>query len=345
MDLLAINGRHSLGLLVGQDLLLNRIKSDIGNSSVVAINDLGNFFESRSTSLDIHEVNEEDFTKDPNGVDEVQSPGVTAVERVLVRGLPGAESQRVEVVVEKKRDLNRDVQEHKTLGTQRVRQDFNRITNQKTRPAGRIEDTVEPDEENHGIVSSRSLVLLEKAAGESPEDESKEHAPSGEEEGETTVETFDKQSATNGDNHIENGLSGGDDQALVLTRQASVDVETGRVVRDDTITRPLREEAEGEENNKAISVTLGLEEVGVFGAVVGKLLGLDSVTDLTVLKLDSGMVDIAVGVVLGKNVKSLILTVLSDKESRGLGNPWNNHVNAARDAKVRDLYLQKRMTS
>lgn len=321
MDLLAINRRHPLGLLVGQDLLLNRIKSDIGNSSVVAINDLGNLFESRSTSLDIHEVNEENFTKDPNGVDEVQSPGVTAVERVLVRSLPGAESQRVEVVVEKKGDLNRDVQEHETLGTKRVRQDFDRITNQKTRPAGRIEDTVEPHEENHGVVSSGSLVLLEKAAGESPEDESKEHASSSEEEGETTVETFDEQSATNGDNHIENGLTGGDDQALVLTLQTSVDVETGRVVRDDTIARPLREETEREENNKAISVTLGLEEVGVLRAVVGKLLGLNGVTDLTVLELDSRMVDIAVGVVLGENVKSLILTVLGDEESRGLWNP------------------------
>lgn len=260
MNLLAL--RRNVVILVVQSLLLDLLHSNMANGSVVTVNDLGNLLQSRTSCLDIHEVDEDDLTEDPDGVDEVESPGVATV-NLIVTDLPSGEGQRVQVVVQEEGDLNGNVQDHETLSTERVGENLNTIANEETRPAGGVEDTVEPDKENHGVVGSRSLVLFIETASESPEDEDKEHATSSKQEGEATVKAFDKHSTSNRDNHIENGLSGGDDEAVLLACQSGVLVEDSRVVGDNTVSRPLREDTKREENNQAVSVALGLEEVHV----------------------------------------------------------------------------------
>lgn len=306
-----------------KSLLLDLIHGDVADSGVITIDDLGDLLESRTTGLDVHEVDEADLTENPDAVDEVKSPGVTTGERAVVGrgGLPGVEGQRVEVVVQKKSDLHRDVEEHETLGTERVGEDLNGITNQETRPTSRVEDTVEPDEEDHGVIGSRGLVLLVKTTGKSPEDEDDEHTTGGEQEGETTVKAVDEHGASNRDNHIENGLSSGDDETVLLTLETSVLVEDSGVVGDDTVSGPLGEETKREENDETVAVTLGLEEVGVSGGVGGELLSLDGFTDLAVLELNGRVVGIAVGVVLAEDSQGFVMAVLGDEKTGRLGNP------------------------
>ena len=247
-------------VLLVKSLLLNLVHGDVADRGVVTVNNLGDLLESRTTGLDVHEVDEADLTENPDAVDEVKSPGVTTSELI---GSPGVKGQRVEVVVQQEGDLHRDVEDHKTLGTERVGENLNGVTNQETRPASRVKDTVEPDEEDHGVVGSGSLVLLVKTTGESPEDEDDEHSTGGEKEGEATVEAVDKQGASNRDNHIENGLSSGDNKTVLLTLETSVLVEDSRVVGDDTVSGPLGEETKREEDDETVAVTLGLEEVDV----------------------------------------------------------------------------------
>ncbi|KAI6771414.1 hypothetical protein HG531_009039 [Fusarium graminearum] len=106
VDLLTLR-RNFVDLLI-QSLLLNLLHGDVANSSVVTINDLGNLLKSRSSGLDIHEVDEGNLSENPDGVDEVESPGVSTKDLVIA-SLPGFESQRVEVVVQEESDLDRDV--------------------------------------------------------------------------------------------------------------------------------------------------------------------------------------------------------------------------------------------
>ena len=51
------------------------------------------------------------------------------------------------------------------------------------------------------------------------------------------------------------------------------------------------------------------------------MLSLDGFTDLAVLELNGGVVDIAVGVVLAEDSQGFVMAVLGDEESRRLGNP------------------------
>lgn len=296
-------------------------KIDVCDSGVLSVDDLGKLFQGRSTSLDVHEVDEDNLAENPDGVDKVKSPGVASVAGIRVFALPGLESKRVEVGVEEKSDLDRDVHEHETLGTEGVGKDLDGVADEKTRPASRVENTVHPNKEDHAVVGARSLVLFRQATGKGPKDKRDEHSAGRKEEGETTVESLNKQSTADGDDHVENSLAGAHDETVGLVRHASVGVKSGRVVGDDTVARPLREDTEGEENGETIAVALGFEEVDVSAAVFGNLLHLDGIANLTEFKLDGGMVGVTAGVILGEDGQSLIMAIFGDEETGRFRDP------------------------
>ncbi len=91
-----------------RDVLLDLFEIEMRDLGVVAIDDLGELFECRPFGLDVHEVDEGELEPDPDGVDDVQFPGVVEAERL--------EGDRVGVLVEQQRDLDRDVEDHEALG-------------------------------------------------------------------------------------------------------------------------------------------------------------------------------------------------------------------------------------
>ena len=58
---------NSIILLVtrGHDVLLNLVKVDVGNLSLLAIEDLSNLLESWTTSLNVEDSDEDEFEEDP----------------------------------------------------------------------------------------------------------------------------------------------------------------------------------------------------------------------------------------------------------------------------------------
>ncbi len=134
-----------------RDVLLDLFEIEMRDLGVVAIDDLGELFECRPFGLDVHEVDEGELEPDPDGVDDVQFPGVVEAERL--------EGDRVGVLVEQQRDLDRDVEDHEALGAQLVREDLDGVAHQETRPRDRVEDLEEPDEDDEGLVGSRRPVL------------------------------------------------------------------------------------------------------------------------------------------------------------------------------------------
>ena len=91
-----------------------------------------------------------------------------------------------------------------------------------------------------------------------------------------------------------------------------------RVVGDDGVTGVLGDDTDGDDNGEPPAVTLGPEEVEVAGAVVNIGLNAESLLDLAVLELNSQVVLVAVGVVLGQGLEGLVIAVLGDEPSGGL---------------------------
>lgn len=102
-------------------------------------------------------------------------------------------------------------------------------------------------------------------------------------------------------------------------------VEEVGVVGDDGVSGPLGEEADGDEDDEAVAVSGGPEEVQVVGCLLVLELHLDGVAGLAELELDGGVVAVAVAVVLGEDVERLVELVVGDEEAGGLGNPPDEH--------------------
>ena len=247
-----------------------------------------------------------------HSVNEVQLPGVAI--KVL-------ESNGVGVGVEGQGTLNRNIHDHETLGAQLVGQNLDGVADEQTRPGEGVEEREDPDEGDHGVVGAGRALLVVQARGEGPEDESAEHAGGGGQEGGAAAEAVDVQGHGNGNDERHAGLAGREAELLGGVGDAGAVVEQAGVVGDDGIARPLREDTEGEQDDEAVAVALGPEEVEVAAGLLVLKLEADRLLDLAELELDGGIVDVAVGVVLGKHVEGLLVPVLGHQVAGGLRDP------------------------
>lgn len=205
--------------------------------------------------LDVEDVDKDQLGGDPGSVDAVKLPlGV----------LPcTGPRKRVDVVVDDEGDLNGDVHDHQTLGTELEGHDLDGVGDEETRPGESVGNTVQPDEQDDGdagaLVASPSV--LGRADGDGHEEQ--EHTPgSGQEERATT------------DAVAQHGTGDGNDErqdlvAAVKTETGARAVDTGAgvdlvgVVRGQGVARPLGEKTERDDEQQPVAVALGLEEVQV----------------------------------------------------------------------------------
>lgn len=101
----------------------------------------------------------------------------------------------------------------------------------------------------------------------------------------------------------------------------SLVIQRAGEVGNDGVSRPLREETEGQEDSQPVPVSLRLEEVDVAAVSLGFHLEPDGLLDLAVLELDGRVLVVAVGVVLGEHLERLVVLVLGHEESGRLGHP------------------------
>lgn len=245
-------------------------------------------------------------------VDEVQLPGVW---------LEGLEADGVGVRVEGQGNLDRQIHDHETLGAQVVRQDLDGVSDEQARPGERVEDAEDPDEDDHGVPAALGALVLVQAGAERPEDKGHQHAAGGGQEGRAAAQLVDEHGHGDGDDEGERGLAGGEAELGGRVGDAGGVVELARVVGDDGVAGPLGEDTEGDEHGQPVAVALGLDEVGVAALLLGLQLQGEGLPDLTVLELDSRVVDVAVGVVSSENLECLVVLVLGNQVTRRLRNP------------------------
>lgn len=235
--------------------------------------------------------------------------------------LERVKGDRVGVGVESEGGLDGQVHDHETLGTQLVRQNFDGIADEQTGPGHGVEDTVNPDEDDHGIAGALLAVLIVEARRESPEDESDEHAGGGGQEHGPTADLVNKQGHGDRDDEGEAGLASRQTQSLGRAGDASRVVQLGRVVGNDGVTGPLGEDTQRDEDGQTVAVAPGAQEVQVAAGFGGLELEPEGLLDLVELELDGGMVGVAVCVILGEDGQGLVVLILGHQVTRRFGHP------------------------
>ena len=82
----------------------------------------------------------------------------------------------------------------------------------------------------------------------------------------------------------------------------------------------MGEKTQGHKKQQPIAVSAGLEEVEITTGLRILEFKTESLLDLLILKLDSGVVGIAVGMVFSEDIQGLFIALLGDQPTRGL---WN----------------------
>jgi hypothetical protein len=124
----------------GHDASLNLLEINVGNLSLITIEDTSNLLESRTAGLDVKDGDEDEFEEDPalllismkfkNDACDGSTYGVDGVE--LPGGLEMLESKGVDVLVDGQSNLNEQVHDHETLGTNLEGQDLDSVSDEQT---------------------------------------------------------------------------------------------------------------------------------------------------------------------------------------------------------------------
>jgi hypothetical protein len=282
--------------------------------SVVAIEYTGDFLQGRALGFDIDEVHEDQLNRVPESVEQHEVP-------VIRKILPGAQ---VGLIAEGKEGLHGDEHDGHALGAKFEGKDFKSVADKETREANVVENAKSPDEDE---LSEASYLIglarvLVRGSSDGPAGERCHHTKDGDKEERATTKVVDLTGGGNGNNDIENGLSGCESQLLVLVVNPGTFVDSVDVVGENGVTRILGNDTERDNDSKTPQIAFGAEEVQISARLPYGLLDSDGFLDFTVLELDGGVVGVAASVPLGQNSKSLFVSVLENEVTGGLGDPY-----------------------
>lgn len=151
------------------------------NQSSITIEVASNFLKRRVLRLNVEEIDDDKFEREPDAVDNVVLPGNVV------------QSNGVDVGVEEQRKV--DAGEHVAhgLGTDGVRQNLNSVTDQETRPSDVVEGVVEEDHEDDSATVGLDVGGSEALGENGPDDEGHAHASGGDQEERATTDLVDKE--------------------------------------------------------------------------------------------------------------------------------------------------------
>jgi hypothetical protein len=223
------------------------------------------------------------------------------------------EAERVDVLVDGQSNLDEKVHNHEALGTDLEWQNLDRIGDEKTRPGQSVGDRENPDHGNDTLTSSLAALLLLLGRADGPDDEAHAHGCSGGNEKRAATNAVNEQSAGDGDNEGQDGKTTVETELSVAIGYANAVVYVGGVVGGKSVARPLGEQTERRKEHKPVPVALGLEEVEVGRVFLVLEFKTKRLLDLGVFELDSGIVDVTIGVVLAKHLEGFLVPLLRDQ--------------------------------
>jgi hypothetical protein len=191
---------------------------------LVSIEVLANLLKRSVAGFDVELPDDEELEGEPAAVDDVVLP------------LDGLEGNGVDVVVEEESEI--DAQEHDshTLGTDVVRQNLNRVSDQETREGDVVEDVVDEDESHDRVCSSVSCSNLEAGRTDSLDNESAHHTSGRDQEKSATADLVDKETLSDSDDHVDNLQDAVDDKLSVGVGDANLVENESEVVRNQAVS-------------------------------------------------------------------------------------------------------------
>ncbi|KAI6755517.1 hypothetical protein HG531_004623 [Fusarium graminearum] len=286
-------------------LFLAVIVVDLRDIGIIAIKDSCDLFEGRTLSLNVEEEDKDELDSDPDLF--------VFVGKVL-------ESDGVGLVTDGESNLDEEVHDHQTSGTESEGANLQSVGDDQTRPGNGVTDVEEPDKGDLGISEALDLCLT---ASSFPIIKDGEFVltNSGSKEERATTEAINSQRTTNGNEKLEHVLSGVQSSLLSLILDSSALVNNVGVVADQSITRVLRNDTQGDQEHETVTVALGSEKVDVATGLLGLVLEGNGVLDLVVFELHGRVVDIAVGVVFREDGESFLMALVGHEPSRRFGDP------------------------
>ena len=170
-------------------IALDLLKIDMRNFGIVAIEDFGYFFERRTACLDVREAYKDELDENPHlehrqyiqnlphrNSNRVTTYSIDSVQ--LPRRFQMIESQRINILINRQRNLYKEIHNHQPLSPNLERQYLHRVRHKQARPCERIRDLEDPDHGNDGFARSFGMVFLLLRGADCPDDECDAHGRS-----------------------------------------------------------------------------------------------------------------------------------------------------------------------
>ena len=211
--------------------------------------------------------------------------------------------------------MNSQVHDHDSLGSEHVWENLEGVSNEKTGPTDGIEDTEEPDPCDLNVTAALDIGLsggLETCGSDSPGEEHSAHTTEGDQEEGSATDSVDETGGGKSDDQRQESLTTVKWDSLVLGHDTHGLVEQTGVVGDNGVTGVLRDDTHCDKEQETVSVTTGAHEVKV-GALLGGVFETEGLLDFLPFELDGDVVTVTVGVVLGENGESFLISLLGDQ--------------------------------
>jgi len=275
--------------------------------------------EGTSLGLGSPEPDVDQLEHEPASVDEVVLP------------LESTESDGVGVLVEDDGTHDGKVHDRETLGTDEVWQDFDGVGDEEGSIGDGVETVEDEDECEEGTTSSCSGSLFKRGGHGGNDGIRDKHTSGRDDEERATASLLDGHRGGDSDDKVVDGEDTVDESLIVGAGDSDTVEDLVEVVRDDTVSRPLREYTDTDDDPHAAAITWSAEQVDPRDA--GSLrFESNGLFDFVVLESDQGMVEITTSVISGDDrLGTLVLTPVDQPTRRLWDEPHKEQLDDRRE--------------
>ena len=229
-------------------------------------------------------------------------------------------SDGVHVLVKDEGEGDDEAEDGVTLRTDGVGENLESVGHNQGREGDVVRGIEQEDEGNDGVSSRSALGDSVTGGADSLEGEEEQHANARGDKKDPSPNTFDER-------------GGSDSPCKIPNLEDTVDEELGscigdtngleyfvEVVGDETISGPLREPSDSDDNRQAFAVTGGLDQGHPTNGGTNSPVEIDGGPDFFVLVLNERILLIAISVIVGQGVESLGIPALATSQ-RGDSGP------------------------
>lgn len=245
----------------------------------------------------------------------------------------------VSLIPEHQCSLDGQVHDHKSLRSQLVRENLERVCDEEARPGKCVEDAEEPDEDDLGIPSGLHVIgHLESGSSDGPCQKHQAHARGRGQEEWSSSHTINKESTANTNNQTHQGLAAIELRGIVsngiqtliwktyrnllaLFCNAHAVINKTDIIAEESISRVLGNDTERDEESQSVSIALGPHEIQIAAGLLVFEFESQGFLNLTEFERNSRVLFVAISVVFGEDVLGFIVAFLGDVPTRRFWNP------------------------